>query len=240
MEKISYYKFAYGSIENIKQGNFGKVQVASSFPELEIPPITTKIVVPKLVGVYQEWKLTQNIYTMEDSPELEGIERINKLQESFIQEGFKYMIEDFGKKEDCHPHLIHICYDPKIMQFDLVRSFFESRDRLGFSLYDNIPDFDQKNSEGLYDIIHRWVKARNDMDPSETRKIAQEGCLFLNVRKLDYGLTREEYVTLQQLDRFRGSQSEQPVDPTTFKTYVDPLSMASTAKKLSMNKKPVN
>ena len=162
------YKFGIGEIREVLRGEVDK---ANSFDELDLASSSSKIIIPKIMGVYQE---------NETNPEYERF--LNEITQ------FEVFLK-IEKKENMSKDLICVAYDPTIIPGDILRKTLEG-DVLGrlkcieYCSLEGFPEFNEKNCPDL-DIIRK-----TSFEPSECNiTLLERSKNYLELLRQDYGLT---------------------------------------------------
>lgn len=174
------YKFGVGGIEEVCKGRVDKEE---SLDSLDLNESQGIIIVPKLIGVYQEFK------------EKDGIQDFT---ETFDQLG---ILMDTGEMENLDPSLICLAYDPTIMNKSLVEKSVcgDKIKRLKYidSLnLPDLPDFYEKNPPSNF-IFNKGFRDLNSGKTNENNiALLRRNKDILERLREDYGLTRYESVDL--------------------------------------------
>ncbi len=205
MDKIHYFKYAFGGIEDITEGNFDRMDVACSLNDLNLDSDSRGIIIPRFVGVYQDWRIKPD--TREEENNKRIYEEIVRGLEFLREQLAKGTLENEGIKERVYPKLIHIGYDPRFYNEGLVREFFGRPRRLEFSPYQDLPEFYHKDLV-IIDIfikeLEDILREGNNGDGRVTRieEIAKESYDGLKEQLRRFGLTREEFIFLHIFEDF--------------------------------------
>ncbi len=216
MDRVTYYKYAYGGIEDIRKGNFDSMQNASSLRKLKLDSLERGIVIPRFVGVYQDWRAKPDTgeerdFRREYEEDLKGIE-------SKLDYLIKIALEMRGEQERFNPKRIHIGYDPAIYRDrKLVRELLGGgSERLGISSYENLPDFAGKETVLDQIYMEQLGDVPLDLDKEEgvsrIVKIASEGYSGLQQQLERFGLTRDEFAFLHMFNRLRHPPEKKTLD----------------------------
>lgn len=197
MDSITYYKYAYGGIDDVLNGKFEALTVAKSQSELPIQPSSQKVIVPKLIGVYQEWDLKPD--NKEESELLSRAKVGRKLLEHSL------ITSADGISDNFHPNLIHIGYDPNLLDERLIREFMRS-ERIKVSPYGSMPDFYTKEDE-----VQNYCKKLVELigDKEKLKQISRKVSDKLKIQLSKFGFTKIEYQFLIAVEKFKNLGQEQ-------------------------------
>ena len=196
MDKITYYTYAFGGIEDLKEGNFDSMQTAKSLDSLVLMDLSP-IIVPKFIGVYQDWKAKR------DSEE-EFFEA--EVACAKISEIIRTIAASEGENL-CIPSLIHLGYDPSYPE-EMARELLgENTHRIRTSPYDALPDFGEKNTAEI-GCIRQAISSEKTFGGFQkaVRSASTESYDILSIQLSTFGLTTEEYGVLKLLARLRQSE----------------------------------
>ena len=172
--KETQYKYGFGTIREVTGRRIHK---KDSIEELFIKDSPGLIIVPKLIGVYQE-----DESSFDNSPFVDRFERLA-------------IFRELGAKEEIPHGLICVIYDPSIITEDVVKNAItgDALGRLKYLEYSaELPDFYEKNIPDL-SIIDESI-----LDSSkENMTVLERTIEYLQLSKGDYGLTRMEAVALR-------------------------------------------
>lgn len=175
MEMETEYRFGFGKIGQVLRGEVDKTD---SLDELEVEDPESKILVPKIIGVYQE-------YT--DLRAEKILDKMTQLETFFIT----------GRPETVSEELICVAYDPTIIPGDMLRQTLDG-DVLGrlkvieYCSWEGFPEFDEKHCPDP-DIVRK-----THYDPSESNiSLLERSKNYLELLRQDYGLTRLEALGLE-------------------------------------------
>ena len=179
--EINEYRFGFGRIDEILQGDVDREESTDSFTF----PGNGGILVPGLIGVYQDYK---------DSEVPEGaLEFLNKAADHLLAR-----ID--GRPDGICPELICLAYDPSVFPLEILKSIVYEKDTLDrvkiveyYSLEDI--DFSQKS----YSFREHSPGLRKDYEnPGSQTKIAVAKAIeLLSMLREDYGLMRTEAMELK-------------------------------------------
>ncbi|MDP3026958.1 MAG: hypothetical protein Q8N63_04570 [Nanoarchaeota archaeon] len=203
--KETQYKYGFGTIREVTGRRIHK---KDSIEELSIRESPGRIIVPKLIGVYQEDDSFDNsdfIYGFEGPDIFSELEAIGGI----------------------HPRLICVIYDPSIITDDVVKNAItgDAFGRLKYLEHSaELPDFYEKN------IPELSILEESFLDPSkENLTVLERAVEYLQLSKRDYGLTRGEAVALRSakslLNRVNGVPSlvQNPREIKAKKSFLDLL-----------------
>ena len=174
------YEFAYamGTLNNILDGDVERVENMDELPKSR----KQKILVPRLLGVYQQ---------LHDKQEQET--------DNILIELIRSVSSVYGKQQDnTHPELICIGYNPNVTPLNLLNHYMKRDTNLRLK---RVPwtdimtiDFDDKPTyhETLKQIYHA-VYCDNKEDSKE---IIQEAVQLLRNTRADFGLSALESMIL--------------------------------------------
>lgn len=200
--KETQYKYGFGTIREVTGRRIHK---KDSIEELSIRESPGRIIVPKLIGVYQEDDSFDNF-------DLIGFEEPD-------------IFSELGATEEIHPGLICVIYDPSIITEDIVKNAIagDAFGRLKYLEYSaELPDFYEKNIPDM-DILEESF-----LDPSkENLTVLERAVEYLQMSRRDYGLTRGEAFALMSakslLNRVNGVPSlvQNPREIKAKKSFLD-------------------
>jgi len=169
------YKFGFGGIENICDGEPNR---ADSIEDLDLTVSKSRIIVPKIIGVYQE-----DGYEISDKRLFEKIEQMG----IFVKT---------GRIDNVASDLICVAYDPTIIKEDILKECFKGDilRRLKFIEYYNLPDLPDFYEKKVPDL--RRIKDAFFNHDSNSISILKKDIETLMLLKEDYGLTRFEAMSL--------------------------------------------
>jgi|SRR3989344_5649973 len=197
MDSITTYKYAYGDLNSIKRGEFDKMQTGNSIEELSLYEATSKgILLPRVVGVYQEWK-----FIPESEDEKEKSESMNSRKESLEDSFLRLQTELVGHNDRFNNYLIHLGYDSKTYPSkELLRQIFDEEfpSRIRISSYNKMPDLGMKDvgyiDESFDEEMKVIIKARDMREMLElTRPVTKKDYEVLRKQLEEFGLTKMEY-----------------------------------------------
>lgn len=211
MDKITNFKYSYGRLNEIKEGNLPRMELSSEMIGhffREQPK--SVIMVPELIGIYQISSLK---FDGEFENECGNVEKeIFKKLSEYNQETFKELLRTvFGKKDSSHSELIGIIYDSMTMPGEIARAAFNDElGRIRFFDFRNTPHFYDKNTAQLSFFMDKFAKQKRSMGEvlEEDKKAAEDACIRLNNQMIKYGLTREEYAFFEIMDNMKKGEQK--------------------------------
>jgi len=215
MDRITYFQYAFGRIEDLKEGTLENLRTIDSLSDIETTKLSENpdfkvpqkgIILPKFIGVYQDWRLKAD--NGREREYEEEFEQIMKGMEDGLNGLIKTIGELRGHKDGFNERLIHICFDPTLYPQELVRSLLgEGSGRIRVSPYYNHPNFNEKNTSldeiytgRLNDFFNQPDK---DKKREEIEKIAAGGYEEMRIQLQRFGLTRQESTIFEILGRLR-------------------------------------
>ena len=194
MDKITIYKYWYGGIESIKNGDFENLQLLAN---TSVPKTEKSIIIePKFLGIYQDWKMKPD--NADEKEIMNGLEMKMKLIESRI-------MKEAGRKELYH-NLIHVGYDDSCMDKNFVRTMLGNRsERIAVSPYVNLPDFYLKGKEDILMSAKKinesfpFESYKKPEDRARISKSVEDTCTLVKKAMDSFGLTLEEHLLLKVL-----------------------------------------
>jgi len=167
------YKFSFGRAEEIIKENIKKVD---SLDEIKYEKQSGLIVIPKIIGVYQEDKYFKN------NPTVEQVEK----RALFMKTG----------EEECIPFsLISLVYDPTIIREDILRNSIkgDSLKRIKYLDYtEELPNFNEKN------VPEMNIAKKVLINPSKNNiTLLKRAVEHYKLAREEYGLTRLEAMFLE-------------------------------------------
>lgn len=206
MDNVTYYKYAYGGISDIRKGRLTNLQTADSLENLErliLNKPRSKIILPQFISVYQNSELKAD--KGEEKEYLEYAQMMKQFKEGLAEMSAQMILDDKGKEDKFHPNLIHLAYKPDTYDEKLMREFFvKGMERIRISDYSNIPNFYAKDTLEIRSQMERITNLINSTEEDEERKSlvissAKESYKIIHAQLKRFGLTRIEYVFLNLL-----------------------------------------
>jgi len=183
--KMEYqYKFGFGGIIEVSKGEVDK---EDSIDSLDLNESSGMIIIPKLIGVYQEVKEGKEIQNLTDALDQLGV---------FLST---------GEIENIDPSLICLAYDQTIISKSLVEKCIhgDKIKRLKYVEYSNLPDlpdFYEKNPPDSF-VLDRGFNDLNTKQLNENNiTVLKRNKNVLEMLREDYGLTRYEAIDLTIID----------------------------------------
>jgi len=205
MEKFTDYSCSIGTIEQIKKGLLDKVDINLDYLKSFFKKADgKKIIVPKLVGIYQKESV---IYRPEEFEKVadEGIR-------TFLTSSNLSILRSFlGIRNNLDNYLINVSYASNLIpDSKLVRNMLkDDLGRVSVSSLDNFPDLSMKNTAAI-PMVKEFL-AKEYLIAQQTRDIggfhAKENekmnylCEKLRMQQKEYGLTIDEYTFLEVIGR---------------------------------------
>jgi len=188
MEMIREYKFGFGGLEEVASGELEK---KDSPEELIFPKSKNRVIIPKVIGVYQERV---------------AYDENHKIQ--IACEDQTRILEITGQRERISPDLICIVYDPTILKDFIVNGFLKGDilNRVKVVGYIDLPDFYAKKISDLNKNIAKTYSNPNKGNISVLKKQKK----ILESVKQAYGLTRYEAVDLLIIENLLEELKEAP------------------------------
>lgn len=225
MDRITYFEYAYGSIEDLRKGDLEQIKPSSCIDRLDISNKGV-IIIPRFIGVYQREEIKPD--NQEEREELKGKRELMRKIEGVMNLVSRLCLEEEGKEESFHSDLIHIIYDSRVYNAKLVRELLgRSSGRIGVSSYNDMPDFNAKEITEMLDRlrkiadgIHYGIKTILMQEDREEfaellRNDAQDGYSFLDSQLRNYGLTRVEYAFLLMMRKLK-AREERKIETDPF------------------------
>lgn len=221
MDKINLYHFAWGDAEQLNRGELDSMYTADSFEGVKFGSTTSRIVLPRFIGVYQIPSVI-----LHGRMEIKKGKRIRRDFEKMMSfandKSNDFLASTLGIEDNVHPYLIHAIYDSLAGWTEkLARDCMNDRlGRVAFSdRYDFLLDFYKKNIPFTLDFILEDGQRLYEEGKSkeEILKVLGPRIDELNTHSREYGLTREEYMVLEKLQRIRRPKSDILVDPLSLK-----------------------
>ena len=206
MDRVISYKYALGTGEQIRLGNFDKENFQRDPSQLvkKIIEQGTGLIVPRFIGIYQFHEIMPHTGNQEERELIKDLERNEERHQKSLNDLANLEIaSSFGIKDNSHPGLIFVAYNPSIWTPDLVRESIGSRiNRVIIAPFGEIPNFDGKDTTITETILE---KGQRIFEVQQDRRKALEFVkpevqIFQDQANL-YGLTRQEYAFLNMVGR---------------------------------------
>lgn len=179
------YKFAFGGIGEITNEKIKKVR---SINKLDVPKQSnSKIILPKIIGVYQVGRGREEFY------------------DELIQSG---ILLKTGDIERISPGLICVAYDPTNISKEVLEESIKDRmKRLKIVSYNELPDFYEKEIPAGLNIKDMLLP--ESIDTNRIVVLERNKNIWELLRR-DYGLTRMEAINLTSLEILLNKIKKEP------------------------------
>jgi hypothetical protein len=199
MKARDIYKYAFGTIEQIKNADFSNMLVSDEISDFSGFQSSTNfgVILPDFMGVYQERQYIEDPLDSEDDYSLPDIlsDNIGLLAASLVFQG-EY-------DDDMDHDLIAVVYDSKEWTSGLVRSLLgENSQRVAAIDRNNLPDFHKKDTYDRLSEIWDDIKNYTGTPKEKTKKLKDRwGSAIekLSKQAKSYGLTQSEYMSYQAI-----------------------------------------
>lgn len=218
MDRIVTYKYAAGTVDELREIDYEKIDVRDNLDSARknLDSLSEGIIaIPRFVGAYQERGFVTHTNSDDEKQAAELCECITGLLGGMVDEASKKVIKSrTGFKDRAHPKLIHVGYDGRFYTPNIVRmSFGDEINRLGYSKLEDMPDFSGKDTESLYLAIKSALKLIHGEEDEEIRDDLKKALQSVRNNTRDYGLTREEYVLLMAAEKMHSGPSKLVTEP---------------------------
>jgi hypothetical protein len=214
MDRVIYYDYVLGTFKDIIERNEENLDIFDSPLDITLDETlnSSKIILPKFMGVYQNWEIKAD--NKEEEGYLEEAVFNEEKQLNDIHMKDYWCLKECNEEDLADPELIHLSYDPKIYE-DITQFIPEpTNKRILISPYDKLPDFDNKNTgleQMFLDKIVDLIEEPMNNGPNILRRfqnICSEINLELSSEWKKFGLNLSEYVTMKSLDTMKNSNIE--------------------------------
>ena len=210
MDKVIEFKYAFGSLEEIREGGLDRLATTGNVLELEPYFESSGLIIPKIVGVYQrEGVVFQGETEKEYSEHLTRL--IQRLSER-LEELAERIKREEGLEDKIAHNLICVGYEPKQIPRDILRNYFSDA-RVKICDWREMPSFYEKQTWKIIEIMDEWTEiCEADIKKSfylkgDEKKRALEvfssGIQTLSQQQEEYGLTTQESVFLNMIRDLR-------------------------------------
>ena len=200
MDRITKYEFALGNIDQVKNGKFKEMRVSPNIEDLELSSDFMKLCglsLFKLVGVYQTSEFL--LQTDRERHYKNKLTKIARATELLLDKIHQDYLEQNEIKETFHPKLIHIGYEPGLDKSSIIDFLQDDIRRIGYSPWDSLPNFYEKNIELWNDLLRRLEEM--PIFSREFINICRESSPDLIKQLSKYGTTREEFSIIDRAKR---------------------------------------
>ena len=150
MNKLIEFQYAYGTIEQLKEGKFDSMPVAESLTQLELSFENKGVFIPRFVGVYQNFNFGIDGRELDDNRNKQISGFIRMMDDAFCQPFFEAR---FGCTDRSYHSLIHVGSEDGLERHITKGLFQDSMGRVAFSEISNLPDFRNKKTFLVDDIL---------------------------------------------------------------------------------------
>lgn len=197
-------KFAMrlGGIDEVLSGKGTPVQ---SYEDIYCSSRTNELIfVPKVVGVSLELSLPEGIADLAYDPDSELTKGFAGAKESMYNTLQALIISKTGRRDEVHPELMCLVYDPEATPIQLLEQTTQKRDalrRIKLASYKQTPNLSMRP----YMDASRASKALKMLESGEKNERARAKTIIEHEREMleavkkDYGLTRMEATNYDSL-----------------------------------------